>query len=587
MTEHIELKGSLAAATLATLFLVAGCGDGSNTGADALAKRNQNADAVKPPAQSSATTAAVSGKITYDFVPAVASKDQQGRWQAKLDYAKTVQKPARNVVVELIDDKTGKVLLSAETDAQGGYAFQAPLNTAVRVRAKAQMLRTGSAGPSWNFAVRDHSSAGYGVSTNGAALFAMESASFNSGKQASIHDLNAASGWDATKSTYATSRSAGPFAILDTVYNASHKVLEADKNLAFPPLNVFWSPGDTDGTYFGSESGKSNSRGLHILGQADVDTDEYDAGVIAHEWGHYFQASFSRDDSTGGSHGQGDLLDMRLAFSEGWGNSFSSMARNDPMYVDTNGKSQGKRAVVFKVDDIPADDPKAWFSETAVQSVLYRLHQSPDIGFGPIYQAMAAQKTSPAFTSLFSFAAALRGKINAAGQATLDSLLTEVNTINKDNLDMFGSKQASLPASIIAANKDFVLPVYTLLDVGLQTTAQTAGKESTACNTTAYDAGNNYNKLGVYRYLRFGIAEKGKYRLRIVPDQGLAPYLQLYSKGTALAGDTVKNQLIEDPNHPGTYYANYDLPVQNDYVATLTTVGDAPGCFKLLLTQVK
>jgi hypothetical protein len=580
MTEHIQPRGKLAAATLAALFLAAGCGDGSNAGtADVLAKQNQG----------SATTAAVSGKITYDFVPAVASKDLQGRWQAKLDYAKTVKKPARNIVVELIDDKTGKTLLSAETDAQGSYAFQAPLNTAVRVRAKAQMLRTGAAstGPSWNFAIRDHSSAGYGVSTNGASLFAMESAAFNSGKQASVHDLNAASGWDSTKSAYATSRAAGPFAILDTVYNASHKVLEADKNLAFPPLNVFWSPGDTDGTYFGSEKGKSYSRGLHILGQADVDTDEYDAGVIAHEWGHYFQASFSRDDSTGGQHGQGDLLDMRLAFSEGWGNSFSSMARNDPMYVDTNGKGQGRRAVVFKVDDIPADDPKAWFSETAVQSVLYRLHQSPDIGFGPIYQAMAAQKTSPAFTSLFSFAASLRGKINAAGQATLDSLLTEVNTVDKGNLDMFGAKQTDLPPSVAAANKDFVLPVYSLLDVGVQTTAQTTGKESTACNTTAYDAGNNYNKLGIYRYLRFSVAEKGKYRLRIVPDQGLAPYFQLYSKGAELAGDTVKHQLTEDPDHPGTYYANYDLPAQNDYTASLTTVGDAPGCFKLLLTQVK
>jgi hypothetical protein len=87
--------------------------------------------------------------------------------------------------------------------------------------------------------------------------------------------------------------------------------------------------------------------------------------------------------------------------------------------------------------------------------------------------------------------------------------------------------------------------------------------------------------------LRFSVAEKGKYRLRIVPDQGLAPYFQLYSKGAELAGDTVKHQLTEDPDHPGTYYANYDLPAQNDYTASLTTVGDAPGCFKLLLTQVK
>lgn len=57
---------------------------------------------------------------------------------------------------------------------------------------------------------------------------------------------------------------------------------------------------------------------LYILGKDGVDTDEFDTHVIAHEWGHFYQANISRSDSTGGRHGPGDVLDPRLAFGEGW-----------------------------------------------------------------------------------------------------------------------------------------------------------------------------------------------------------------------------------------------------------------------------
>ena len=78
-----------------------------------------------------------------------------------------------------------------------------------------------------------------------------------------------------------------------------------------------------------------------ILGDAGVDTDEYDESVIIHEWGHYLQTILSRDDSIGGPHGSGDLLDMRVAFSEGWANAYSGLASNRDVYSDTSGRNQG------------------------------------------------------------------------------------------------------------------------------------------------------------------------------------------------------------------------------------------------------
>ncbi|MFC5472650.1 hypothetical protein [Paraherbaspirillum soli] len=553
MSGRYGLKNKLIGALFGALLVLTGCGGGGGDG-------GSSGGSLTPSASVS-----VSGKITYDFVPAVASKDQSGNWLAKLDYPNTVRKPARNIVVELVDD-SGKVLQSTQTDVQGNYVFQAPFNTSVHVRAKAQLLRATGSGPSWNFAVRDNSSTGYSISGDSAALYAMDGANFNSGTQASIHDLNAPSGWGG--SSYTAPRVAGPFAILDTVYAASQKVLQANQNAAFPPLNIFWSPGSMDGTYFGSVNGP-NFIGLHIRGKEDVDTDEYDAGVIAHEWGHYFQASFSRDDSIGGTHGPGDLLDMRLAFSEGWGNAFSSMARNDPMYIDTFGPQQASPAVVFKVDEIPATDPKAWFSETAVQSVLYRLHQSPTVGFSPIYQAMTTQTNTPALTSLFSFATPLRGQVNAAGQTTIDNLLAEINTVNGSSLDPFGVNQVVLPPSVSAGNGQFVLPVYTQLLIGQGTRV---------CSTITY---GGINKLGVYRYLRFNIPQTGVHQLKLVTDAGLTPEFQLFSQGNPIDGQFVKDSTAAD-----TYNLSYVLPAQNNYVATIKAKVDTQsGCFTVTLVQ--
>jgi hypothetical protein len=42
---------------------------------------------------------------------------------------------------------------------------------------------------------------------------------------------------------------------------------------------------------------RSTGKEIYVLGAENVDTDEFDDSVIAHEWGHYYQSSFSRDDS--------------------------------------------------------------------------------------------------------------------------------------------------------------------------------------------------------------------------------------------------------------------------------------------------
>ena len=160
----------------------------------------------------------VSGKVTFDLVPVVVSGSQP-----RLNYAAATKQPARAVVVEAIDCNTGQVLSAAATNATGDYTLVAPNNRSVLIRALAKMNSMGvNAAP---FSVVDNTDRG--------AQWATEGAIFGSGTVATLtQNLNAGSGW--TGAAYDnTQRAAGPFAILDTVYQAAQKVIPATLRLLF------------------------------------------------------------------------------------------------------------------------------------------------------------------------------------------------------------------------------------------------------------------------------------------------------------------------------------------------------------------
>ena len=349
-----------------------------------------------------------------------------------LDYGTPTEKPIRGAIVEL-QNAGGTVLDSANTTATGIYSLTAPANSSVVVVVKAAL---GSpAAP--NTKVVDN--------TNGGALYAMSMNVTTSTNNVS-QDFNANSGWDGA--VYSTTRVAAPFAILDILYQAQQMVLAADSSASFPLLLVNWSinnissSGDLTLGQIGTSHYNSDSGQLYILGAAENDTDEYDTHVIAHEWGHYFAANFSRSDSIGGSHGVGDILDPTIAFGEGFGNAFSGMVMDDPLYVDTGGISQGTVYVNLdlEADSILDTDTHAvgilldgFYAETSIQEVLYDLYDSGGLdddtiglGFSPIYNVLIdGQRTTPAFTSIFSFLHYLKQNIPASSAAITSLALAE------------------------------------------------------------------------------------------------------------------------------------------------------------------
>ena len=80
--------------------------------------------------------AGASGTVTFDFVPTIVAGAN-----TRLDYAHTVQLPARFVVVEALDADTQDVYASTVTDAHGNYSVSLPYNVSVVIRAKARMAK--------------------------------------------------------------------------------------------------------------------------------------------------------------------------------------------------------------------------------------------------------------------------------------------------------------------------------------------------------------------------------------------------------------------------------------------------------------
>ena len=437
------------------------------------------------------TTVAISGKITYDLVPVNSN-------HVGLDYTNITQEAAKNVVVELLNASNVPLDITTTDDA-GDYNFIGiTLNVDVKVRVSAKMFKIGA--PNWDVQVVNNNAEN--------SLYVMEGSLVSSGAVDSSRNLNAPSGWGG--SSYTGTRVAAPFAMLDTINSAMSKILDANATATFPPLKVNWYAGSTKGTYY--TDGK-----LFIVGDANSDTDEYDDHVIAHEWGHYYEDKFSRSDSVGGSHGSGDRLDIRVAFGEGWGNAFSGIALDDSIYFDTAGSNQAS-GFNFNLETQTQDTP-GWYSEASIQRILYDIYDTNDdgsdtlsLGFAAMHQVfVGTQKTTDAYTSIFTFITALKAQ-NFGDAEAIDSIVGSENiaAIN----DIFGTGRTN-----------FVAPNYEVLTVG--TTVN-------VCPTYTYGSVNT-NKLGNHKYLKVNIGTAESYTLTVTRSNTSAttdPDFQLYNTNT-------------------------------------------------------
>ncbi len=365
----------------------------------------------------------VSGRVTYDAVP---STFTPGSTTGTLNFAKPVAKPVRNAVIQVIQGTA--VIGTAVTDADGAYTVTYKPNGTAEVRVYA-LARTMTP----PIQVQDN--------TDNRATYAVY---VPVGMVKTGLNLHANHGWTGTAFDE-NARNASPFAVLDTMLTATQAFLAVRPAAVFPPLKVNWSSqnapqaGDVKLGQISTSHYSPSENEIYVLGKAGADIDEFDNHVIAHEWGHFFEANLSRSDSPGGRHGPGDILDPRIAFGEAWGNALSAMVLKDPVYFDCLWGMAGIKCFGWdsETEPQPTDDPTpSAFSESSLLRVLYDLYDPASaaepfdkvsLGLGPIYDAMVGgEKSTDAVTTIASFITALKAQPNVTA-ADIDSLLAERN----------------------------------------------------------------------------------------------------------------------------------------------------------------
>lgn len=452
------------------LSLLAACGGGGGGGAGSAAP------ATPQPVP-------LAGRVTFDYVPSQAGQ---------LVYEATEARPVRGAPVEIVE-ADGTVLATTTTDGDGHYAVQVPGDRTVTVRVLAQLDANGT-----RMQVTDN--------TGHEALYAVASPAIASSRGTA--DLHAPSGW--TGAGYGNPRVAAPFAILDTVYRARAKVLDAEPGARFRPLAIHWStsnrPADGDATrgeigYTHFEH-TANQGHIYVLGAENVNTDEFDEATVAHEWGHYYQWTFSRDDSVGGAHYIDDELDMTVAFSEGWGYGWAGIATGRADLSDSLGVEQAK-GWTYSLSDASYPHP-GWYSEQSIAAILYRFNHQ--IGFSDIHAAMKGLVATPAFISIHSFSHVLRQQGGSVIGDALDVLLAEQSIVSSRAAgDPFGTGETN-NGGLAFQGVDparLVLPVYLPLQ---------PASPATVCSVNLFDAPN---KLGNYRYVRIDGPTTGSYRVSV------------------------------------------------------------------------
>jgi len=243
-----------------------------------------------------------------------------------------------------------------------------------------------------------------------------------------------------------------------------------------------------------------------VLGDVGTDSDEFDEHVIAHEFGHYFQRTLSRDDSIGGSHSLSSRLDARVAFSEGWGNALSAIVTGDPLYVDSGfGNNEGfafniERNDIGQIVEANFGIPgEGWFNESSVQSILYDIFDTNSDGADQIsagFEALQNTFTNPAFTntaaatSIFSFTQALRDE--PISEADLDRLLESQSIFGRGDFAQGETNDGGIPGS---------LPIFPRVI------------EGTPLTICSIDDAGTFNRIGNRNLLAFDVPNARNYQL--------------------------------------------------------------------------
>ncbi|HFE38308.1 MAG TPA: hypothetical protein ENK06_07830 [Gammaproteobacteria bacterium] len=229
----------------------------------------------------------------------------------------------RYATVDLLDTN-GTILETTASDLLGQFQFGHIIPEQYTIRVLAQVANA----PAEGFSVRNWDDAIYSITKASVA-------------DQTSYDIKVAS----------SSPAAAAFNMLDVFVSAaeySRQYLQVEAKA----LAVFWQPNEGESSYYCSgydRFGCQNGEGIYVMNQS-FDTDEYDDDVLLHEFGHFIMKKYFIDDSPGGCHAITDNdLDLRVAWSEGWGTFFASSVKSNMLRMGSRNLSSNE-AVTSYVD---------------------------------------------------------------------------------------------------------------------------------------------------------------------------------------------------------------------------------------------
>jgi len=519
--------------------------------------------------------------ITYEDVPAVCDPG------CRLNYSGSLFRPVRFAEVEIIDATTNEKIEAIgplRTDGEGKVSVELENGRTVMARTIASS-KGQLGGVSWDIGVFDNQGSS-AIAAYPLHSVVSQEIVIEADQQLMIQ---LGSGW--SNGSYTNPRVSAPFAILDQMVANSEFFAGTGFPLELPKLRVHWSTKNRPDSSSIETSFYAN-QSLWILGDANVDTDEFDDHVLVHEWIHYLLDSFSIDTSIGGPHGLEEPLDARVAYSEGVATALSCLILGDPSYRDIFGLSQGSGFdVSCEREAIPISAP-GWFSEISVIRFIYDLFDSQsnetgeDVAIAPtamanvLFERMVNQNKGSA-TTIFSLIAAV---IQEAPEDAKEILL-QANTHEIANglseVDVFGTGETNDAAryqTSLGEVTEFALPIYTSVRVGEE--------PITICQD---DIIGTPNKLSNRRLVTFSIASSGVYEVLLEAtssgDSGSAqdPDFYVYS-GEDLIGFGESPAQNSERTELDLSDGNYWMEVLDDNLVNGTRVGQS--CQALSLKAV-
>ncbi|CAN1524096.1 hypothetical protein [Limnohabitans sp. B9-3] len=466
-----------------------------------------------------------------------AQKPGSSNSSAALNYASVTTFPVRGVVVKLLDvGNNDAVLGTTATDASGSYTFSGvPASSQVKVQVIAQIAETRATGVTtgaqYNFMLRNNTATGAAK-----PFYALTSGIITSSGTTDFQNFTAQLGFDASGNAL-TARESAPFAILDVVYNAVAGIKAADPNVTLPDLNIYWSPentaGDGDktagkiGTSHFSDSG--DYPGVFILGKADVDTDEFDRGVIGHEFGHYLQFAASYSDNPGGSHGSNEFKDASLAYGEGFGTAIGGLLSGSQYYTDSSGLKQSEGGVQDLLQPPPSGTANGFYAENSVAYLLYKLGNQ--YGFTSFWKATTSLKTGHESATVFNFLD--KFITNSGGAASRDAVLSTALPANIKTVHPLGvldpsvSLDAAINASTSGGADDLEVLYKTLspttpINADVQKLTATGGEFCLNKKLRGSSATSNSNGLGWTKRFTFTSTYTGTMGVKTLNGANLA-----------------------------------------------------------------